>query len=624
MNAPKSLTSRSFRLGQLLVNPDTGMISGPFAGVHLEPRVMMVLETLTRAPGQLVTRGDLLDTLWSGAEVYDEALTQCVYQLRVQLRKAGGETCGDFVKTVPKRGYMLDGDVEPVPLSATNEQARPEPSPKGRLSIALGSVAFLFALGLMALGGRPGENPAPAPAAETVAVLPFLPLVEGDRHPELEVGMADTLITHLSTAEGVVVRPISSVRRFGDLARDALLAGRQLGADAVVDGSVQRDGDRLRVSVRLLRVDDGKALWADTMSAPVGDIFAVQDEISGRIAASLSLELGQGKPRTSGGTSNTAAYEQFLLGRYHLGRLTPTDLRISVERFRQAVAIDPDYTQAWLGLAAVQFRIPIAGEAPPLEFYPLARQAAERALELDPASAEAHAMLGWIEHWYGWDWRASEAHFRRAIELDPADTESQLGYAHLLSNSSRHEEAIQAVRRAREISPFYPVAAALEGQFLLRAGRPQEAIQQLEASRAIGEGFWLHHMSLALAYMADDRAEDALAQALRAREVSSSTWAMANCIGMLVALERDADAQTMMDELQALADVRYVPPYDLAVAHHAVENADTALRMLELGYELRDPKMIFLGIDRWPLLRDRPAFKQLVERMGLWDRSDGR
>jgi serine/threonine-protein kinase len=209
-------------------------------------------------------------------------------------------------------------------------------------------------------------------------------------------------------------------------------------------------------------------------------------------------------------------------------------MRASIDHFRRAVARDPNYAQAWLGLANVQFRIPIAGEAPPNEFYPHAKSAAQKALAIDPTLAEGHAMLGWIAHWYEWDWAASEAHFKRAIELDPNDTEGHLGYAHLLSVTGRHEQALAEVRRAREISPFYLLAASLEGYFLLRAQRPEEAIQRLEEARRMNENFWVIRVHLAEAYVAVGREEDALTEARAARQLSGgSSIAMAREIACL-------------------------------------------------------------------------------------------
>lgn len=616
-------TPVAFRINDLHVDPTIGLVTGPEGSVHLEPRVLAVLQALARQAGTLVSRRDLLSGIWPGADTYDEALTQCVYQLRQQLVNVGGPDCRNLISTVPKRGYVLNAEVHPIAPEVDDVGASPAPGRSRRFAVGVLAAA-------LALGGvwaifdwRAGTDTAPAlPSADTVAVLPFLPLVEEDRDPVLELGMADTLIARLSGIRQIVVRPISSVRRYADMDRDTLQAGRELGADAVVEGSIQRSGQGLRVTVRLLRVDDGAALWADTFHESSASIFAVQDAICERIAAALAREFGQQvQPEPARlGTSDTEAYEHYLKGRYHLARLTRADMFASIDYFRQALARDPDYAQAWLSLSSVQFRMPLAGEAPSIEFYPSAKSAAQRALEIDPALAEGHAMLGWIAFWYDWDWAASETYFRRAIELDPNETESHLGYAHLLSNTGRHDQALMEVRRARELSPFYPVAAALEGDFLLRAQRVDEAIQRLEDARLQHENFWLIRKNLAEVYYAAGRDEDALAEARVARRVSGGhTAAIAIEIASLARLGRVAEAEVQLRELLQRAAERYVSPYYLAVACNGAGDPDAALTWLERAYQARDPALAFLGVGRWDSVLERPEFVDLMRRMNLTD-----
>lgn len=582
---------------------------------------MAVLQMLSKYQGEPVTRAQLLESIWPGGDVYDEALTQSVYQLRQHLFSAGGdEQHRNLISTVPKRGYVLNVEVRPL-VDRKTEPGVWHSSSRHKRYLAAAIVVFLA---IAAWGLHRGLNGTdtvlPLAETRTIAVLPFLPLVDTEREPVLELGMAETLITRLSGIQQLVVRPISSVRRYGDMNRDTLDAGRRLGVDAVLDGSVHHSGDTLRVAVRLLRVPDGAALWAETIDVPFGSIFSVQDEICQRIATALAVELRQDEryAMVRGGTSNTQAYQKYMQGRYHLARFTPTDLLQSVSHFREAVALDPNYTQAWLGLASVQFQIPLAGEVPPREHFPLARQAAEKALELDPDSAEGYAMLGRIEHWFEWDWAAAEAHFKRAIALNPNDSESHLGFAHLLASTGRFEQAIEEVRRARELSPLYPVAAALEGGFLLWAGRVEEALQRLEEARPVGDGFWLFHITLSGAYSASGKPEEALLEMRRASEVSGgSTWVMANEIGLLMRMGQSLEAQALFESLLQRSEGTYVPAYNLAVAYRAMGDFDSAMAMLLQAFESRDPKLTLMGIGGWPSLRERPEYQDLLQRLNL-------
>jgi serine/threonine-protein kinase len=582
---------------------------------------MAVLQALARRPGELVSRNELLSAIWPGGTTYDEALTQSVYQLRQQLIRAGGDECRNLITTVPKRGYLLNGAVQGVDPQAAEIPPSAARGRKRRAIVGmLGGLLILSAA--WATFERLGETATVPAGAElrTVAVLPFLPLVEASRDPVLELGMADTLIARLSAIRQIIVRPISSVRRYAEMDRDTLRAGRELGADAVVEGSIQRSGRDLRVTVRLIRVGDGAALWADTFDENSSSIFAVQDAICERIAAALAEEFGQqvqAKPARLG-TFDTQAYEYYLQGRYHLIRLTRPDIRASIDYFRQAVSRDPDYAQAWLGLASAQFRMPLAGEAPPDEFYPNAKAAARRALEIDQNSAEGHAMLGWIAFWFDWDWAASEAHFRRAIELDPNGTEGHLGYAHLLSNTGRHEQALAEVRRARELSPYFLAAAALEGDFLLKAQRPDDAIESLEEARQQNESFWLTRKNLAEAYLAVGRNEDALAEAQVARRASGGhSWTTAVEVASLAQLGRVAEAEALISELLQHSAERYVSPYALALAYRGAGDLDAAVDWLERAYAGHDPGMAFLGVGGWNSVRDRPEYIDLMHRLDL-------
>jgi TolB-like protein/Flp pilus assembly protein TadD len=585
---------------------------------------MAVLQALASRPGEVVTRTELLSAIWPGGTTYDEALTQCVYQLRQQLISAGGNDCRSLITTVPKRGYLLKAEVSSIdPEPKLIEVTAGTPHPRRGLSIwPFAAVLILAAAGWAAFKlGSATDTRSDVPQSQIIAVLPFLPLVEEERDPALEFGMADTLITRLSEIGQLTVRPISSVRWFDKLDRDALEAGRQLGVDAVVDGSIQRAGEDIRVTVRLLRVADGAALWTDTFNERFSGIFAVQDAISEHISTALALQLGQQEREvlTRAGTANTEAYRLYLQGRFHLARLTAADLQASVGYFRQAVALDPGYAQAWLGLSDVLFRSTIAGQVPPLEHYPQARLATEKALEIDPSLAEGHAMLGRIAFWFEWDWAASEARFIRAIELNPNDAESHLGYAHLLSSTGRHDRALTEIRRARELSPMNPVAAALEGGFLSLAGQLELALQILEQAREQHGGFWLVRTALAAAYARAGRNTEALAEVRLARAASGgSTWAAANEVSILVRLDQRAEAEALLAEMVLESTRRYVPPYDLAMGFRGIGDLDAALAALEQAYEVRDPKLTFLGVGGWQEhVGDRPEYLDLMQRMDL-------
>lgn len=584
---------------------------------------MALLQRLASCPGELVTRAELLADIWPGGEVYDEALTQSIYQLRQQISAVvGAGAQNKLITTVPKRGYILNCAVQNI--TAASDPVTTAPQKPGIKPWPMAGFLALLVLLLvwMALQWRAEQSPEPAPTEHlTIAVLPFLPLISDTGDPVLELGMADTLIARLSRIKQVIVRPINLVSRFTAPDRDSLQLGQQLEVDAVVEGSIQRYDSHIRVSARLIRVADGVALWADTFDESFSNIFQLQDVICTRIADALALHLEpeEQKNLATAGTEQTDAYVLYLKGRMHLLRLTPEDLRTSIQYFKQAVELDPMYAQAWLGLANARFRIPIAGEAPPLEYYPAAKDAANRALEIDPTLAEGEAILGWIAHWFDWDWVASKTHFQRAIQMDPNDVESHIGYAHLLSSSGQYEQARAEVWRARELNPLHPIAAALEIRFLMELGQVEKALSLGEQARSMNDEFWLIRITLAGVYSTLGRDEEAAAELQAALRLSgNSSYVTAWQIIKLATTGRELEAQKILDELIDRSKTTYVPPYDIALAYMGLNDQDTAMSWLQQGYLLRDPKMVFLELgEPWQELRSRPDFLELLGRMNL-------
>jgi tetratricopeptide (TPR) repeat protein len=241
------------------------------------------------------------------------------------------------------------------------------------------------------------------------------------------------------------------------------------------------------------------------------------------------------------------------------------------------------------------------------------------ALDIDPTLAEAHANVGWIAFWYEWSWSNAEKHFRHALELDPNDWDSHLGYAHLLSNIGRHTEALVEVRRARELNPLHLLNNALEGLFLLNAGQADGALESLRKTLALDANFWFTHFYFSSAYLELGRFADAAAEASEARRLSGgNTLSMVAEACALVRLRKRKEAKALLDELLQLSTRRYVPPYHLALLYNELGEHKQALAWLERGLEDRDPKMTFLQVDpKWKDRRDSPGFIDIVRRIGL-------
>src|SRR2546423_1220369 len=407
--------------------------------VPLTPKVFDTLLYLIENRGSVLTKDELMKALWPDTLVEENNLGQNISKLRGVLGESRGEH--RYILTVPGRGYRFVADVK---TSATRADA------------------------------------SSGAAVNTLAVLPFRPLVAEPRDASLEMGMADTLIARLSNIREVVVRPISSVRKYVELEQDPLAAGRELGAESVLDGSIQRWGDHIRVTVRLMRVADGASLWAAVFDEKFTDIFAVQDVISEKVAGALASHLSseEKKRLTKRHTENAEAYRLYLKGRYYWWKNAPATFRKSRDFFQRAVDADPSFALGYCGLNSFYGFGSAWGVLPPDEGWPKAERAITKALELDDQLAEAHTGLAALKLVYYRDWAGAEREAERAIELNPKFDEVHYFYSFYLAATGRFDEALAECRRALELDPLSFRINQHMGNCFYYARRYDEAIRQ--------------------------------------------------------------------------------------------------------------------------------------------------
>jgi len=451
---------------------------------------------------------------------------------------------------------------------------------------------------------------------KTVAILPFKPLAAENRDEALEFAMADTLISKLSGSEKIVVRPLSAIRRYTSLEQDSVAAGRELGVETVLDGTIQTWGDRIRISARLIQTGDGKQLWAGQFDEKFTDIFAVQDSISERVAAALKIRFGNAEKKRP--TENIEAYGLYTKGRYHALNLTRAETDKGIAYFQQAIELDPNYALAYVGLARTYLPMALTSGVPSWEVMPKAKAAALRAVEIDETLAEAHAALGFTIFWYDWDWQAAEKQYLRALELDPNNAEAHFGYAHLLSNTTRHSQALAEIKLSRELDPVSLVTNALEGQILFFAGRPDEALDRLNRTIDLNPNFWLSHLFISDIYTEKGMYAEAIAAAKKAGELSGNSQSEAYRAYALARLGKQTEARVVLDELLKLSKTRYVPPYIFAVVYNGLGESDKALDYLEKAFAEKNVLMVFLKVEpKWNNLRREPRFIDLMRRMNF-------
>ena len=509
----------------------------------------------------------------------------------------------------------------PEKLRRTSETAAAVTSSAPRRKTILVAGLLLLALTLAFWFVRREAGMHGATAEKRIAVLPFKPLVAADRDQVLELGMADTLITKLSNSREIIVTSLTSVRKFGELDQDPLAAGRALGVNSILEGNVQKSGDQIRVSARLINVADGASLWAGTFDEKFTDVFSVQNAISQKVADALALRLsGAEKERlTKRDTGDVGAYQLYLTGRYHWNKLIPPEIRQSIGFYQKAIELDPNYALAYFGLAEAYRSLSITSDVPPKEVCPQAIAAAQKAIALDPSLAEAHASLVFSYIWYEWRWADAEQEAKKAVELNPNSAFAHLAYAHMLSDLGRHDEAIRQSQRAIDLDPVSLIINALDGAFLFYARRNDEAVVQLQKTLELDQNFWIAHLFLGNAQLDRKQFPEAIAEFTKARDFSGGNSGAISMIAYAWTRAGDAaKARALLDEFLVLPSKRYVPPYNIAVVYLGLGAPDECFAALEKAYTDRDVRLCLLRVDpKWDPVRSDPRFVSILKRIGL-------
>jgi DNA-binding winged helix-turn-helix (wHTH) protein/TolB-like protein/tetratricopeptide (TPR) repeat protein len=646
--------------------------------VPLPSKAFDLLVVLIESKGQLVEKEELYQRVWADQVVEESNLT---VQMSA-IRKALGERKQNprYIVTVAGHGYRFVGDVttlgedaevmietetlsriviEEEEAGEDNSAPRAAPllmddnglkvvkvvadvlprqqrmvgrlqrwteSPRGRKMLALGAVALLAGLTLAGyfLWSKQALPPAQLTSPnqiKSIAVLPFKPLVADDRNESLELGMADTLIAKLSNVREVSVRPIGAVRKYAGLDQDAVAAGREQKVDAVIDGHMQKSGEKIRVTVRLVRVEDGATLWTYQFDEKMTDIFQLQDSISERIAGVLALRLtGEEKQRlTKHHTENTEAYQLYLLGRYHLNRLTDDGFLKSLEYFQQAIEKDPNFALAHAGVASSYNALGGFNVRPPKEVYPKARSAALAALNLDPLLAQVHTELAMVNFGFDWDWAGAEREFKRALEINPSDSNARYFYSFYLVSMGQFDNAVAEMRKAQELDPVSLAKLTGLGQVLLLARRYDEALEQCRKALEMDPNLGFAHWLLGLAYMYKGSYEPAILALQKSIPLSGDSPDEPAALVHAYALSgKRTEARKILEELKQQAKRSYISPGTLADLYFLIGDKDQAFALLEKAYEERDNMVILLKVDPYfDPLRSDPRFADLVRRVGF-------
>ncbi len=558
--------------------------------IRLQRVPMDLLLLFAQRPGELVTRTEIADALWGSESDIDveASVNTAVRKLRQALEDDPAHPA--YLATVTGKGYRFIADV--------HRDRGSEPDPGRRLAMA---------------------------------VMPFQNVAAGTDDDYLADGLTEDLITAIGQVgrERLTVIARTSSMSYKGTTKDAATIGRELGLDYLVEGTIRPEGTKRRVTARLVRVEDQVQVWSATFDRDGREYLTLQREIASAVAEQVNARVARPAARRHWPPSPSPdAYDLCLRGRFHWWQLTPEAGRRAGEYFERAIQADINYALPHAWLAQVHANRPINSDARPVDEWPHATEAAERALSLDGDLSDGHCALGMTKFWFEWDWRAAEYHFRRAIDLQPTDSFAHLWLAHVLSNSERREESVAQLDRTVALDPLSPVRHAIAGQILFQNRDYAGALRHLRQALSLNGEFWIAHVVHAKVLQELGQGGQALDACHQAFMYSGGNTEALSIKGWVLArLGREEEARDVLDTLREVSRVRFVPPYNVALVLAGLSEKDAALEALEHGRRERDPHMVFLPVDaKWDSMRDHPRFQRLLTECGFpragWTETD--
>ncbi len=628
--------------------------------ISLTPKALEILLVLVQDGGTLVEKEELMRKVWPDTFVEEGNLSVHIFALR----KALGETIDGkgYIETIPKLGYRFIGSVQEIAPNGAElvverhtlsrvvveeELETAEDVVMARQPLALlpsdqtshvvfwrrPSVMIVVLLVLSFAGvltylwlSQNTKPPATSAEVKSMAVLPFKTLGGEASDEYLGLGLADALITQLSRTQQITVRPTSAVRKYVAVDQDAVAVGQALGVEAVLEGSVQRAGERIRVTVSLLRASDGVSLWVAKFDEKFTDIFTVQDAISNQVAKALLIDLTSGERQllTKRYTENTEAYLEYLKGRYFWSKRTANDAEKAIQHFEQAIALDPNYALAYSGLAD---SYAIRTALPPRVAIPRAMAAALKALELDAELAEGHVSLATIKELYEWDKAGAEREYKRAIELNPNYTLAHGLYSMYLTSMGRFDEGAAEAKRAEELDPLSPNMYIYAGWNFYNSRQYDRSIEEAQKAIHLDPNVSMAYNILVRAYAAKKMYTDAISLGQTLRSSSEQKELMLSkerplslaSLGYAYAVSgKTQEAHQILEELKELSAKTYVSPNHLAVIYAGLGDKERVLEYLEKTFEERDEMQRFVKVSPiFDSLHLDPRFLELLRRVGL-------
>jgi len=630
------------RFGVFDLDLQTGELRKSGVLLHLPPQPFKVLALLVSRPAELVRREEIRDEIWG-----TETFVDFEHGLNFAIKKIW-DTLGDdsetprFIETLPRRGYRFIAPVETTWANGARQEVgtglalpggTPQVAPLQKrwivaltVSVLLGLVVALVALNVAGLRNRlleatPLRSAMTHPRIDSIAVLPLGNLSQDPEQEYFADGMTEELITNLGKISALRVISRTSVMRYKGTKRSLPEIARELNVDAIVEGTVQRSGNRVRITVNLLHAPTDRHLWAESYERDLHDVLVLQGEVARSVAGEIRTKLlPQERIRLASTRSvDPEAYQNYLKGNFYARSWTAEGFKKGGANFRQAIDLDPTYAPAYEGLAEVYSWEAAWGVQSSADAYPLAKAAALKALELDETLADAHAELGQIKFAFDWDWSGAEHELKRATILNPNSSNAHLYYGWFLTAMGRSDEAITETRKALELDPLTPTMNLQLGWVLYYARRHDESIAQLKKTLDLAPDFGYANMELGWNYAQKRMYPEAVAECQKAVSLMPEEQVTLRGCGNVYSLAgRRKGALMLLDRLKKLAARGYVDPYNLAWLYDGLGDSGHTMDWLERAYRERSAGLYAPKVELWSdRLRTDPRYQDLLHRMSF-------
>jgi TolB-like protein/DNA-binding winged helix-turn-helix (wHTH) protein len=599
-----------FKVGDRLVSPRLNTISRNGTTNRVEPKAMQVLTCLAAQPGEVVSKEDLIETVWAETHVTDDVLTGCISALRKAFED--NPRTPAYIQTIPKSGYRLIAPVSSGNGTARVAETRAANKRFPGVLIALVLLAAAI-LGLWFL--RPGE------AIDSVAILPFSNSSTDPSTEYLSDGITESIIDSISRLPNLRVMAWTTVARYKGQSKDPLTIGRELGVKSVLTGKIVQSGNQLQIQTELVDLATGSRLWGEQYSRQRSDVIPLQKEISLRISEKLRLKLtgADQQKLTKPSTVDPEAYTLYLKGRYFWNKRSEEGMRKAISYFQQAIDRDPAYALAYAGLADAYNLGDDWGSTPPSESFPRAKAAALKALELDDSLAEAHTSLAFVKANYDWDFPGAEQEFQRAIALNPNYATAHQWYAMHLVPMRRFAEAEREIKIAQDLDPLSLIISLGVGEIFEWERNYDAALRQFQKTLELDPSFIGTYGHLSTVYEHKGMYREAVEAAKKVAVLKGHNDEASE-------IERvfrnngytGLDQVNLRRDFEAQAQGRYVRSSEIAENYLRNGNKPQALHWLGKAYEERDSTLVFLPVDaEFDPLRSDPQFQQLIKKIGI-------